>query len=1162
MSDFFNLLRGLFVDFAFVGLALLCCLCVYVPLSSRVRVLRAWTLPWMTRLALGVLMLTAVFAVAKQGGTNNTDRAGASARIVCRTAVADVARVEAMTVTAAGVDLVLHRPAGLASSVETVVLAGSAHYAVGTHGGTADFAPGAWRALRTCTFPVGTMDLPVSLSRAELGDLAGTRCFFTFVGAGDADDDGLADWEELLNEGSDPYNAYSLIDAIAVGQGNSISMSRAYRDGFARRFGNHAPDELLSDGYTVFEHALYAGGWNRPMPSPLVVGTGDAVLEVEVTCPAVDDHATLVIGSRRVPLRPGWTQHRLAVAVDAGEWLGFGVEEGPGWFQNYATVTATPVASDAFVLRRFWPEVELGPMLPHLLVLPYPHRPFCLHPSWSGVVHCAYGVDDGYEGSSISVAWTLLDGMNDVAFANASVLGVDVAPMFPRGESRRAQVAFSHRDYCVGPTSAEVEIHCCPKPPPDIWTYNVWAGDAHEDWRRPSELWPRGAITCGCCDEGAPPCPCGALVCSFDRDGDGLVDEVDGDSLVAQPSVHNANADWYATVCGAVFEKSPVPELPDERTVELPDGGRVRFKDGVNAHAYYFVDVIAESGPARIDFTADGNSELPDPVVVALAGMTNRVPLLIGATYTVSSSEPISVSVPENGYAEVMHLDREHCSVSWPLRLTLVGTASASGCDYSLDVSPYDPGGRIEWMADDVELLGVDSVADEADECRCVSFASDHAYFWCGSRCRCGGTCRARGNFILGGRAFPFEGGNCTCVLEGETVDLQSLDQSLGLTISLPAFLLLKSGWIPGSRSASLTFTAENRSDKSWTLTFWIPSGSEKVLSTLSPTRNFTVDAGQRLTQSIMIDGVSQSATVDDVSICFSYGSIVGRRTLTVVNPISLSVPTAPETGLVVLSGSTVPVHLTSEPQIDGVAVEWLVARRKNRDVYDPWRRVVIDDFDSSLVMSTPGIYAICARATNGIQSNEVVFVHGRSERDSHVAGERKGPTGVGMRDHIGVSSSQLQINIRNAALAQYGTTAYALKSSLPERNGFMAVPVNAWKCNAFVADMAIAGGGVVLPRHSLFSGVFGRARPPLANEWADRNVEIPNWEVLDSTAYPEPGFIVAFPNPRGSGHVGIVDYDGWTINARELAVSRYGLKMLDSKCVYRKPIVQSEENR
>lgn len=85
---------------------------------------------------------------------------------------------------------------------------------------------------------------------------------------------------------------------------------------------------------------------------------------------------------------------------------------------------------------------------------------------------------------------------------------------------------------------------------------------------------------------------------------------------------------------------------------------------------------------------------------------------------------------------------------------------------------------------------------------------------------------------------------------------------------------------------------------------------------------------------------------------------------------------------------------------------------------------------------------------------------------------------------------------------------------------------------------------------------------PPLANEWADRNVEIPNWEVLDSTAYPEPGFIVAFPNPRGSGHVGIVDYDGWTINARELAVSRYGLKMLDSKCVYRKPIVQSEENR
>ena len=66
----------------------------------------------------------------------------------------------------------------------------------------------------------------------------------------------------------------------------------------------------------------------------------------------------------------------------------------------------------------------------------------------------------------------------------------------------------------------------------------------------------------------------------------------------------------------------------------------------VNSNAYYFVDVVTERGPAPIYFTGDRDSRLGNPVVVALAGITNRVPLLIGVDYAVTSDTPFTVSFP------------------------------------------------------------------------------------------------------------------------------------------------------------------------------------------------------------------------------------------------------------------------------------------------------------------------------------------------------------------------------------------------------------------------------------------------------------------------------------------------------------------------------------
>ena len=145
----------------------------------------------------------------------------------------------------------------------------------------------------------------------------------------------------------------------------------------------------------------------------------------------------------------------------------------------------------------------------------------------------------------------------------------------------------------------------------------------------------------------------------FDLDGDGLENSVDPDPLTAGPDAHGTNAEWYNTVCSNVLEAVasgstgttgilPVGNGGTGTTGILPvDGDSVlSWRADVNSNAYYFVDVVVERGPAPIYFTGDRDSRLGNPVVVALAGVTNRVPLLIGVDYAVTSDTPFTVSFP------------------------------------------------------------------------------------------------------------------------------------------------------------------------------------------------------------------------------------------------------------------------------------------------------------------------------------------------------------------------------------------------------------------------------------------------------------------------------------------------------------------------------------
>jgi len=264
----------------------------------------------------------------------------------------------------------------------------------------------------------------------------------------------------------------------------------------------------------------------------------------------------------------------------------------------------------------------------------------------------------------------------------------------------------------------------------------------------------------------------------FDLDGDGLENSVDPDPLTAGPDAHGTNAEWYNTVCSNVLEAVasgstgttgilPVGNGGTGATGILPvDGDCVlSWRAEVNSNAYYFVDVVAERGPAPIYFTGDRESRLGNPVVVALAGVTNRVPLLIGVDYAVTSDTPFTVSFPidyihptvtTNGVADY--------SVHWPLNFVFTESIGASNRTYMVAVEPYDPGGVFEWgdSGGGVPIRG-DSFGGG---CRCVSYGTNSATFTCSRTCTCGGDCKARGRYLFESAEIALECGECRCGLD------------------------------------------------------------------------------------------------------------------------------------------------------------------------------------------------------------------------------------------------------------------------------------------------------------------------------------------------------------------------------------------------------------
>ena len=173
-------------------------------------------------------------------------------------------------------------------------------------------------------------------------------------------------------------------------------------------------------------------------------------------------------------------------------------------------------------------------------------------------------------------------------------------------------------------------------------------------------------------------------------------------------------------------------------------GPHQQLPPGANSNAYCWVDLVVSGAASLVAFTGEGSSNLPDPSFIALPGATNRVMLLIGKEYNVTSRMPISCVGKSNVEIEVSQGSPTSLSVLWPVTIETV--AMRSGLSFSMSVTPDCLGGGFTWT-----------------NCCCSISSSDGVFTYsCDENCHCTG-CAALGSYTYEGFTLPASGGSCGC---------------------------------------------------------------------------------------------------------------------------------------------------------------------------------------------------------------------------------------------------------------------------------------------------------------------------------------------------------------------------------------------------------------
>jgi hypothetical protein len=303
------------------------------------------------------------------------------------------------------------------------------------------------------------------------------------------------------------------------------------------------------------------------------------------------------------------------------------------------------------------------------------------------------------------------------------------------------------------------------------------------------------------------------------------------------------------------------------------------------------------------------------------------------------------------------------------------------------------------------------------------------------------------------------------------------------------------------------------------------------------------------------VEGIGTSETLDDVQLKAEFIPDEGDtdeivRDLTVVEVGDVSLPGAPNDGLVVSTGTSIALDLDVLPEgaNDLLSVVYKVRRLRGNGSYSDWEYATGSYHGTDAVYNplSGGIYQVQALA--GVGSDAVDeryyvwedysdYIHGVK-----VSGDLKA---------FGVCDEEWQKTVRNCARGYLGDTSYGYESTVGAFGGFSEVGGDSWKCNVFVAHRLAE---CQLPVPAVHHGRFGSKNwPPLANEWGNPSFEIEHWSVIEPSAFPQPGMVAVKPSAGPNGHVGIMDFDGMAISAQRDSVTRASNVATWGNAVYRR---------
>lgn len=180
-----------------------------------------------------------------------------------------------------------------------------------------------------------------------------------------------------------------------------------------------------------------------------------------------------------------------------------------------------------------------------------------------------------------------------------------------------------------------------------------------------------------------------------------------------------------------------------------------------NWSAYYTVELRVRAD-ARVVFTGNGPSNLPDPNFIARAGETYYVDLLIGKTYAISCDMPFDL-VSSDWNVEIERTSPKTATVIWPVEIYLdTGDSQVPAPQQAplprllLGAAAEDP-----WLRVSPDCLG-GTVEMPPEVCCGISGTGGEFPLGCSDACGCEG-CVIRGTYTYENFTIAFGGWPCGC---------------------------------------------------------------------------------------------------------------------------------------------------------------------------------------------------------------------------------------------------------------------------------------------------------------------------------------------------------------------------------------------------------------